>query len=63
MPLLDPMDINVTLFMIFFNRFLAYFCALTFVFLAGVSAYLYKQKRDKKQLSIFLFKRDFFNVP
>ena len=59
-PLSDPMNINTTPFMIFFDRFLAHFCAPTFIFLAGVSAYLYEQKRDKKQLSIFLFKRGLF---
>lgn len=31
-PLSDPMNINTTPFMIFFDRFLAHFCAPTFIF-------------------------------
>ena len=40
----DPMEISQTEPGLFFSRLLAHWCAPVFVFLTGVSAYLYQQK-------------------
>lgn len=58
-PIADPMDLSVVPWEVFFTRWIAHFCAPTFVFLAGVSAYLYGQKQgvSKKALSLQLLKR------
>jgi uncharacterized membrane protein len=61
-PLSDPMNLETTTAAVFFSRWLAHFCAPTFVFLAGISAYLYGQKVSKKELSLFLLKRGMFLV-
>lgn len=51
----NPLDVNNPL--IFFTRWITHYCAPTFVFLSGVSAWLAGRKKTKKQLSIFLIKR------
>jgi len=51
----DPMDISQTEPGLFFSRLLAHWCAPVFVFLSGVSAYLYQQKG--RPLTPFLVKR------
>lgn len=51
----DPMDISTTEPGLFFSRLLAHWCAPVFVFLTGVSAYLYQQKG--RPLTPFLLKR------
>jgi uncharacterized membrane protein len=51
----DPMDISTTEPGLFFSRLLAHWCAPVFVFLTGVSAYLYQQKG--RALTPFLLKR------
>lgn len=51
----DPMDISSTEPGLFFSRLLAHWCAPVFVFLSGVSAYLYQQKG--RPLTPFLVKR------
>jgi uncharacterized membrane protein len=51
----DPMDINTTEPGLFFSRLLAHWCAPVFIFLTGVSAYLYQQKG--RALTPFLLKR------
>ncbi|PIR39251.1 MAG: hypothetical protein COV35_01675 [Alphaproteobacteria bacterium CG11_big_fil_rev_8_21_14_0_20_39_49] len=61
-PLPDPMNIEATPFWVFFSRWLAHFCAPIFVFLAGISAYLYGCKVSKKELSMFLLKRGIFLI-
>lgn len=53
----DPTDLETTTPILFFTRFITHFCAPIFVFLAGTSAYLYGQKKSKKQLAKFLFTR------
>lgn len=52
-----PLDLQSTSTILFFTRWITHFCAPTFVFLSGVSAYIAGQRRTKKELSFFLFKR------
>src|SRR5437763_5995186 len=60
--LYDPTDLTKTSVLLFFTRFITHFCAPVFVFLAGVSAYLYGLKKSKKELGIFLITRGIWLV-
>ena len=53
----SPLDMQTTTVILFFTRWITHFCAPTFVFLSGVSVFLAGQRRSKKELSLFLFKR------
>jgi uncharacterized membrane protein len=53
----DPLDLEKTTPLLFFTRWITHFCAPVFMFLAGTSAFLIGQRKNKKQLSIFLLKR------
>jgi uncharacterized membrane protein len=53
----DPTDLATTSPLLFFTRWITHFCAPTFLFLSGVSAFLSGQRRTKKELSIFLLTR------
>jgi uncharacterized membrane protein len=53
----DPTNISKTNAALFFTRFITHYCAPVFVFLSGISAYLYGTKKSKKQLSFFLLTR------
>ena len=55
--LYDPTDLTQTNVILFFTRWITHFCAPVFVFLAGISAYLYGKKKSKKEFSLFLLKR------
>jgi uncharacterized membrane protein len=57
LPGVSPLDMQTTTVVLFFTRWITHFCAPTFVFLSGVSAYLAGQRRTKKELSLFLLKR------
>src|ERR1044071_7379753 len=52
-----PEDLTRTSVILFFTRWITHFCAPVFVFLAGVSGYLYGVNRTKKELSFFLLTR------
>src|ERR1700755_3318391 len=53
----DPLDLTKTSGIVFFTRWITHFCAPVFMLLAGTSAYLIGQKKNKKELSVFLVKR------
>jgi uncharacterized membrane protein len=54
----DPMDVAHTSVDLFISRTLAHFCAPLFVFLTGLSAWLYSERHaGKRAVSAFLFKR------
>src|SRR5271167_3223572 len=53
----DPTDLAITTPLLFFTRWITHFCAPTFVFLSGISAYLAGTRRTKSEFSAFLIKR------
>ncbi|MEX6690590.1 heparan-alpha-glucosaminide N-acetyltransferase domain-containing protein [Danxiaibacter flavus] len=53
----DPTDMATTTPLLFFTRWVTHFCAPTFVFLSGISAYLSGLKKTKAELRSFLIKR------
>ncbi|MNK00725.1 hypothetical protein D3C87_185160 [compost metagenome] len=53
----DPMNPDTTNVFLYFTRWITHFCAPTFVFLSGISAYLSSQNKTPKQASSFLIKR------
>lgn len=54
----DPTDLTQTDASWFFTRWITHFCAPLFVFLSGISAFLYQQKvGSKRQLRNFLLSR------
>jgi uncharacterized membrane protein len=60
--LYKPEDLNHTNVILFFTRWITHFCAPVFLFLAGISAYLYGTHKTKKELSLFLFTRGLWLV-
>lgn len=53
----DPMDVESTEPALFASRFAAHFCAPIFIFLTGLSAWLYQQSARAESVSAFLLKR------
>jgi uncharacterized membrane protein len=59
----DPMDVSTTAPELFFSRLLAHLCAPLFVFLTGLSAFLYGEKHSgRADVSAFLLKRGLFLI-
>ena len=58
----DPLDLTTTTPILFFTRWITHFCAPTFVFLSGISAYLSSQHKSPSESSIFLIKRGIWLV-
>lgn len=60
----DPMDLSATSWELFLSRFAAHFCAPVFVFLTGVSAWLYANRSHGEPRSAreFLIKRGLFLI-
>lgn len=63
-PVADPMVMDSTEPSLFWSRFAAHFCAPIFVFLTGLSAWLYQQKSDGSAAKTrdFLWRRGLFLV-
>ncbi|MCV6623927.1 MAG: heparan-alpha-glucosaminide N-acetyltransferase domain-containing protein, partial [Cellvibrionaceae bacterium] len=56
----DPMDVATVDTGLFFTRLLSAICAPAFVFLTGLSAFLYGQSHTRHETSLFLLKRGLF---
>ena len=58
----DPTDPTQSTLPLFLTRFITHFCAPTFCFLAGTSAYMSGKRKTKNQLSIYLLQRGIWLV-
>lgn len=58
----DPTDLSKTHPALFFTRWITHFCAPVFMLLAGTAAFISGQRKTKKELSAFLFKRGIWLV-
>ncbi len=58
----NPLDPATTTPVLYFTRWITHFCAPTFVFLSGASAWFQSLRKTKKELSLFLVKRGIWLV-
>lgn len=58
----DPEDLTCTSPVLFFTRWITHYCAPVFIFLVGISAYLYTEKKGKAHAAKFLITRGLFLV-
>src|SRR5580765_7211501 len=58
----EPTNLELTTPILFFTRFITHFCAPVFVFLAGISAYLYGAKKSRRELASYLLTRGIWLV-
>jgi len=59
----DPLDLQHTTPALFFTRWIMHYCAPTFIFLAGLGAYLSGTRgKSRRDLSRFLFTRGLWLV-
>jgi uncharacterized membrane protein len=58
----DPLNATTSTIPIYFTRWITHFCAPTFVFLSGVSAYLSSLRKTPAETSNFLLKRGIWLV-
>ena len=58
----DPLNPETTSIALYFTRWITHFCAPTFIFLSGISAYLSARKKTPAQASMFLIKRGIWLV-
>lgn len=63
-PVTDPMDLPSTSTALFLSRFAAHICAPAFVFLTGLSAWIYQNgnTHNQRELMPFLLKRGLFLI-
>jgi uncharacterized membrane protein len=58
-----PEDLTQTSVPLFFTRWITHFCAPTFIFLSGISIFLFQQRRSTRQeVSLFLLTRGLWLV-
>jgi uncharacterized membrane protein len=58
----DPSDLERTTLAFFGTRFITHLCAPTFILLAGTAVYFVRQRKTKKETSVFLITRGLWLV-